>query len=59
MGVELWNMSFLIIGRLEDLGMVPHVVQIYDDQQMIEEIQIETLTITDQIPPQMFVKNTN
>jgi hypothetical protein len=42
---------------VDELGMIPHVVQIYDDQQMVEEIQIETLTITDQIPPQLFVKN--
>lgn len=42
--------------EVESLGAIPHIVQIFDDGQLVEEIQVESLTFIKEIPDSMFVK---
>jgi hypothetical protein len=42
--------------EIESLGSIPHIVQIFDEGQLVEEIQIESLTFIEAIPDSMFVK---
>jgi len=38
------------------LGMIPHIIQIYDDELLIEDIRVEKLSVTEDVPPQIFKK---
>lgn len=42
--------------NIDSLGAIPHIVQIFDEGQLVEEIQIESLTFIEEIPDSMFVK---
>lgn len=42
---------------VEGVGLLPHVIQIFDDDVLIEEIQIESLDVTNRLDKSLFESN--
>ena len=54
-GDQQMEYEFLDYRTVAGIGMIPHVIQIYDADQMIEEIQVEDLDVSN-IPAQSIFK---
>ena len=54
-GDQQMEYEFLDYRTVDGIGMIPHVIQIYDADQMIEEIQVEDLDVSN-IPAQSIFK---
>ena len=39
---------------VQDIGLLPHVIQIFDDEILIEEIQIEELDVSNRLDKSLF-----
>ena len=39
---------------VQDVGLLPHVIQIFDDEILIEEIQIEELDVSNRLDKSLF-----